>query len=365
MNQRQNVSSRPTAYPVMPWRYPPLFPRFDVPAIEYPNQNHQVVSQPASIVPVTYSAPDVRGPSFSGARHDMWFVDRSSDVRTTFSSSQWTLDRRQPWQPLIDPLRAPEGSWFHAQVPETDPCIICHPSSGIWNRTVPAPSPRDVPQPMDPLSNGHLLSFLDLLDKVNYLDVDQCSHETLALEPGKFFTNSRKVKQELADHLAHEFDEYCRIKKPMQLSARFFIRAEAAVLGRAMFYSQDAVLHLLTGGDGRIMCPYHTDVVKIEEAPDPHGGQADPEAVRRSGKLHCGCSQDDVILEMMLRKITVFPAGIEGQMSTMRRDFLNPRDRSFVCSMFRNWTGLSAKDMFRFGDDGKVRNIGRTYSVPT
>jgi len=151
----------------------------------------------------------------------------------------------------------------------------------------------------------------------------------------------------------------------MQLSARFFIRAEAAVLGRAMFHSQDAVLHLLTGGDGRTMCPYHTDVVKIEEAPDPHDGQADPEAVRRSGKLHCGCSQDDVILEMMLRKITVFPAGIEGQMSTMRRDFLNPRDRSFVCSMFRNWTGLSAKDMFRFGDDGKVRNIGRTYSVPT
>ena len=229
MNQRQNVSSRPTAYPVMPWRYPPLFPRFDVPAIEYPNQNHQVVSQAASIVPVTYSAPDsrhppnVRGPSFSGARHDMWFVDRSSDVRTTFSSSQWTLDRRQSWQPLINPLRAPEGSrrgegsiindpernvneafnppWFHAPVPETDPCIICHPSSGIWNRTVPAPSPRDVPQPMDPLSNGHLLSFLDLLDKVNYLDVDQCSHETLALEPGKFFTNSRKVKQELAGML--------------------------------------------------------------------------------------------------------------------------------------------------------------------
>jgi len=151
-----------------------------------------------------------------------------------------------------------------------------------------------------------------------------------------------------------EFDEYCLFKKPMQPFTRFLIRTEAGVLGRAVFHSRDAALHILTGPGGWTGCPYHIDIIKspdIERVPDLHGAQV-YQSPRRSGKLDCGCSEDDVILELMLRKITIMQAGTE----MMQESFSSPQARSFVVALFRTWTGLDVVDFFRRMNDLRIKH---------
>jgi len=155
--------------------------------------------------------------------------------------------------------------------------------------------------------------------------------------------------------MANEFDEYCLFKKPMQPFTRFLIRTEAGVLGRAVFHSRDVALHILTGRGGWTGCPYHIDIIKspdIEGVPDSHGGPVYLKSPRESGKLDCGCSEDDVILELMLRKITVMQAGTE----MTQEGFLSPQARSFVVALFRSWTGLDAVDFFRMMDNLQIKH---------
>ncbi|KAJ3575201.1 hypothetical protein NP233_g1253 [Leucocoprinus birnbaumii] len=145
----------------------------------------------------------------------------------------------------------------------------------------------------------------------------------------------------------------------MQPSAKFFIRTEVAILGRAVLHSREAVLHILTDLDGLIMCPYHTDIVKDYKidgvTQSRRGAHVSPHVEREPGKLHCNCSEDDVILELMLQKFTVFQNPSTGQPSTMRGDYLNPRDCAFICMLFRNWTSLTTEDMFKFDDSGALK----------
>jgi len=160
--------------------------------------------------------------------------------------------------------------------------------------------------------------------------------------------------------MANEFDEYCLFRKPMQPFTRFLIRTEAAVLGRAVFHSRDVALHILTGPGGWTGCPYHIDIIKspnIGGVPDSHGTQV-YRSPRGSGKLDCGCSEDDVILELMLRKITIMQAGTE----MTQEGFLSPQARSFVVALFRAWTGLDTVDFFRKMDNLRIKHRRDDYT---
>ncbi|KAF5353254.1 hypothetical protein D9756_007929 [Leucocoprinus leucothites] len=397
------ASSKPSPSTVQ-WRYPPL--PFDLPGPGVPGAGGSIPnSQTAPLQPAPVSSAPSSASSHS--RHhppraerpvsptDMWNTDRPPQTRIATPSP--VLNRSASLSPMsavqeappplasrsqirpYERLRYKAGSvrgnaeenvrevppppWLNPSVPvSTDspfPALGWHSASDARSKPSPVPPPLGhSSMTMSPSSTDEsLFNPLKLLEKINFLDVDRRAKKQPRSELGRFFMNPDSVKQEIADSLAREFDEYCRSKRPMQPSAKFFIRTEAAVLGRAVFHSREATLHILTNPDGLVMCPYHTDIVKdykIDGASNSRRGTyADSRNRRELGTLDCGCSEDDVILEMMLRKLTVFQNPTTGQASTMRGDFLNPKDRAFVCMLFRNWTGLSTEVMFKFDDRGK------------
>lgn len=92
--------------------------------------------------------------------------------------------------------------------------------------------------------------------------------------------------------------------------------------------------------------PYERDVAKsVSEEP----------RICEPGFLNCGCSEDTVLLEAALRKVTRVKSDNSGALETWQGKHMNPRDRLFLSTIFTDWTGLSVDDLYQFDAQGKPR----------
>ncbi|KAJ3558830.1 hypothetical protein NP233_g11420 [Leucocoprinus birnbaumii] len=175
-------------------------------------------------------------------------------------------------------------------------------------------------------------------------------------------------------------------------------------------YLKDVALEILTTEMGNIICPYHHWVSKkiendvqfqthgpkhyfvtgvpgvsrvkrvlkgikkavskvkkvkklfksaLPEAPEtPDDKQEDDKPLEREpSKLHCGCIEDEVLLELILWKSTLQQSPATGVVETWQDAFLHPRDRTFVLRAYVFWTGLKADILYEFDADGNRRDM--------
>lgn len=149
------------------------------------------------------------------------------------------------------------------------------------------------------------------------------------------------------DGSSGQIKEPCDLENPNRTSKTDLRvpHTEPTVLSGAMAHDREAAIHMLTSPDGLVLCPYHTFTNKYCKI-------TGFEAPREHGLLHCGCREDDVLLEIMLRKFTVVPC----QDSAMKEDFLNPQDRTFFCWLLGSWNLLSTEDMRGSDGHGRMRS---------
>jgi len=79
--------------------------------------------------------------------------------------------------------------------------------------------------------------------------------------------------------------------------------------------------------------------------------KADPPVERPPGHLHCGCNEDDVLMDFFFWKTWTLTSEEHGICveESMKDQLMAPRLRAFVVHAFRAATGLSIDDMYLDG----------------
>ncbi|KAJ3561052.1 hypothetical protein NP233_g10434 [Leucocoprinus birnbaumii] len=222
------------------------------------------------------------------------------------------------------------------------------------------------------------------------------------------------IKKGKFEMVSDEWDEYLKNGTPISARSKNLITKYASILPRALTYSREVALYILTTDHGNIICPYHrwvskkiandvqfetqkpnhyfvtgvpgisrvkrvvknvqqavskvADVVKSfatgnEPRPptppkeDPTKAEDDKPLEREEGKLHCGCIEDEVLLDLILWKSTLQQSPATGIVETWQDTFLEPRDRTFALRAYTFWTGLKADHLYEFGANGKRRDM--------
>ncbi|KAJ3569442.1 hypothetical protein NP233_g5047 [Leucocoprinus birnbaumii] len=260
----------------------------------------------------------------------------------------------------------------------------------------------------------------------NPLDFSSMKHRTIDLpitymlpkdlpvkvknRPSMWF-GMKKGKFEL---VSDEWDTYLKDGTPISARSKNLITKYAAILPRALTYSREVALYILTTDHGNVICPYHRWVSKKPEndvqfetqrpnhyfvtgvpgisrikrvvksvqevvskvgevvksfatgneprPPTPPKEDAktaeDSKPLEREpGKLHCGCIEDEVLLELILWKSTLQQSPATGIIETWQDTFFNPRDRTFALRAYTYWTGLKADHLYEFDANGKRRSM--------
>jgi hypothetical protein len=126
--------------------------------------------------------------------------------------------------------------------------------------------------------------------------------------------------------------------------------------------SRELALAVLETNRQNIVCCYHQrakgDVVVDGEGKYALNGQPYPRKLRKTkaappvtrppGHLHCGCNEDDVLMDFYFWKTWSLTSELNGDKVTesMRDQLMPPRLRAFVVHAFKNSTGLSIKDLY-------------------
>ncbi|KAJ3576927.1 hypothetical protein NP233_g81 [Leucocoprinus birnbaumii] len=110
----------------------------------------------------------------------------------------------------------------------------------------------------------------------------------------------------------------------------------------------DVVKTFPTGNEPRPPTPPKEDPAKAED---------DKPLEREPGKLHCGCIEDEVLLDLILWKSTLQQSPTTGIIETWQDTFLHPRDRTFSLRAYTFWTGLKANHLYEFDAAGKHRSM--------
>ncbi|KAJ3570346.1 hypothetical protein NP233_g4471 [Leucocoprinus birnbaumii] len=214
--------------------------------------------------------------------------------------------------------------------------------------------------------------------------------------------------------VANEWDQYLKDRTPMSAESKNLITKYASILPRALTYSREVVLYILTTSHGNIICPYHrwvskklendlqfethvpghysvtgvpgilrikrlikcakevaSKVVEVgklflsDQQPMPPAPKEDPSETeeedkpleRKPGELHCGCIEDEVLLELILWKSTLQQSPSTGIVETWQDVFLHPRDRTFVMRAYTFWMGLKADILYEYDAEGNHRDM--------
>ncbi|KAJ3562492.1 hypothetical protein NP233_g9537 [Leucocoprinus birnbaumii] len=228
------------------------------------------------------------------------------------------------------------------------------------------PEPPHGPLGPDPLATIHATDRLKF-DK----------REKEAPEVDKFIDCTEEDKDACAAELAEQLNDHVERGWIIHTNGRKLIRWEASLLGRAMLESRETALHLMTSDDSNILCAYHAHVKKDKVVHDQAEGKdrgwrfftgvpfvrnaskgSTASANRRPGHLHCGCKEEEVLIEAILRKTTILKSSSTGNEETMQDEHLKPFERSFFTRAFMAWTGLKPGHFFRKNDSGKVQTYG-------
>lgn len=135
------------------------------------------------------------------------------------------------------------------------------------------------------------------------------------------------------------------------------------LLPEAATSSRRVALEVLKTNRGNLVCGYH-QIAKGKVTVDgegrykvngqPFGRQvrqkkSQPEVPREPGHLHCGCNEDDVLLDFYFWKTWTCSATVKGEVVTegMMDQRLSPRLRAFVTKAFREATGLTVDDLYQ------------------
>lgn len=127
--------------------------------------------------------------------------------------------------------------------------------------------------------------------------------------------------------------------------------------------SRAMTLHCLETKPGNIICPYHAEKDKngkiFDGSPDSKFAvtgtpyQRDvkgPEDVaipdRYEGYLHCGCPEDEVMIDFMWWKRTICRSPSTGEKEGMQDQRLDPRTRTFMYSVWCQATCQTVDDLF-------------------
>ncbi|KAJ3568225.1 hypothetical protein NP233_g5858 [Leucocoprinus birnbaumii] len=222
------------------------------------------------------------------------------------------------------------------------------------------------------------------------------------------------IKKGKFEMVSDEWDEYLKNGTPISARSKNLITKYASICPRALTYSREVALYILTTDHGNIICPYHrwlskkiendvqfethkpnhyfvtgvpgvsrvkrvaktvqqvvsklAEVVKSfatgnEPRPptppkeDPIKAEDDKPLEREKGKLHCGCLEDEVLLDLILWKSTLQQSPATGIVETWQDVYLHPRDRTFSLRAYTFWTGLKADHLYEFDADGKPRSM--------
>ncbi|KAJ3564206.1 hypothetical protein NP233_g8442 [Leucocoprinus birnbaumii] len=207
------------------------------------------------------------------------------------------------------------------------------------------------------------------------LKVDKREEEAPSVD--KFIDCTEEDKDACAAELAEQLDDHIKRGWIIHTNGCKLIRWEASILGRAMLESCETALHLMTSDDGNILCAYHAHVKKDKIVHDQAEGKdrgwrlftgvpfvhnaskgSTAAANRRPGHLHCGCKEDEVLIEAILRKTTILKSSSTSNEETMQDEHLKPFERSFFARAFMAWTGLKPGHFFRKSDSGEVQTYG-------
>lgn len=165
---------------------------------------------------------------------------------------------------------------------------------------------------------------------------------------------------EVRGHL-HKF-----IKDPtysMPFKFRRLIREVQDFLPEVSRISRAMTMHCLETKPGNIICPYHAEKDKngkiFDGSPDskynvtgtPYEREVKgPEDAvvpeRYDGFLHCGCPEDEVLIDFMWWKCTLCASPSTDAQEGFRDQRLDPRTRTFMYSVWRNATHQTVDDIF-------------------
>ncbi|EKM74376.1 hypothetical protein AGABI1DRAFT_95690 [Agaricus bisporus var. burnettii JB137-S8] len=245
------------------------------------------------------------------------------------------------------------------------------------------PKPSD--PPYNPPPSRHDTAGFDPLDidLITYWKCDRPdpAYESTNKKDSLLFTAlSEIMKGKYANDARNDAEHFTRNhnSSPMTAGNRDMIRNEAGLLPGVMLHSHRAFLHLHTTNARNLLCTYHKFSKKADNlhvsdtAPSsirkgqyvtgvPHPRniatkQSDPIADRVPGHFHCGCPEDVVFMEAILRKITHVTSVQNGATETWQSMFMDPRTRIFTMTAFMDWTGLQPSDFLKVAPDGRFRD---------
>ncbi|KAJ3567215.1 hypothetical protein NP233_g6508 [Leucocoprinus birnbaumii] len=173
-----------------------------------------------------------------------------------------------------------------------------------------------------------------------------------------------------------EFNGFTNGTNPLSAESKNLLQRHAALLPHAFLHSRQVSIEILTSKWDNVQCPYHRWVSKIvctDCSPNPQvrdyfyvtgspgiciravGANEKNPPPRTPGYLHCGCQEDEVLLELILWKLTLQQSPTTGRIKTWQNQFLEPCAHTFSLCAFTFWSGLSVDDFFKYDDEGTFR----------
>ncbi|KAJ3554189.1 hypothetical protein NP233_g12476 [Leucocoprinus birnbaumii] len=233
----------------------------------------------------------------------------------------------------------------------------------VLARSPPPLSPHDTPG-LDPLRLG----------SIRYWKCDEPDKDLATSKHGKgnrkFTALPEDEKNSTAKAAYEAVENFLGRDAVIGPSTRNLLKLNAAVVPACALHGRRLLRHLLTSGAWNIQCPFHSHCTKNTDKRSPYDGnpiasqrdyffltgttykqllaetQKDPVAPLQPGHIHCGCPEDPVLLEIILRKVTrliSFDPNSSRQ-ETMQDKFLDPRDRLFLYAVVSNWAALTVDD---------------------
>ena len=187
------------------------------------------------------------------------------------------------------------------------------------------------------------------------------------------------------------FEKYLATREPIPYYLRQWCRRESSFMPMVATYSRELALMCLTTRVRNIICHYHSrhtsskysndhalsdkrPHIKVtgvayprtavskqvkeeddedEDDNDDHGTGSE---VKAGMALHCGCWTDDALLDFFLWKTTTIQSPSTQVSDRWREDILEPRQRAFVTTAFKEYSGLKVDNLYNYNSEGKVQN---------
>ncbi|KAF7773695.1 hypothetical protein Agabi119p4_5862 [Agaricus bisporus var. burnettii] len=245
--------------------------------------------------------------------------------------------------------------------------------------------PKDDDPPRPYAGSRHDIPGYDPLDvaSISYWQCDSLNPAYVSAnkKDSNSFTGAPELtKNKLARDAKNGLIKFARSlnSSPIPAGIRDTLRNEAGLLPSSMLHSRRTTLHIHTTNSRNLLCVYHRFSKKADSlhvwdgaslevrkgisvtgVPYPRhvaAKQSDPVAEWVPGHLHCGCPEDLVFMEAILRKLTLVKSTQTDATETWQQTYMDPRTRAFAMTAFMDWTGLNPADFFKIAPDGKIRD---------